>query len=181
MRRLLAYGAIAVVVASMVGCGGGGGGGGPNPPPPPPPTGEIDLAPAIAAPVAAQPKVGAPNYVTRLEGLSKKGTRPETIQELQTELDYWVNAVQTDADDSATQLGLSTVILSCASQNASHALGQDIFEDTSIVALADAAVRQQLGGTRAISSALGMVVSAGPPPMVDGVSGVTDRDRKSVV
>ncbi|MBM3956464.1 MAG: hypothetical protein FJ313_00245 [Gemmatimonadetes bacterium] len=174
MGRLLGCAVLAVVVASVVGCGGGGGGG-PIPPPPPLPGGEIDLGPAVAAPVAAQPKAGAANYITRLEGLSKKGTRPDTLEELRTELAYWVNAVQTDADDSATQLGLSTLIISCASQNASHALGQDIFEGTSIVALADAAVREQLGGTRAISSALGMVVSAGPPPVVDGVSGLTDR------
>ena len=159
IRKMLVAAVVLAVVVPLVGCGEGGG--------PPLPPGQIDLAPALAAPTTSQPTAGEPDYVTRLNNLQNRAGRPQTVPELSDELAFWVTAVETHPDDAAAQLGLTLAILACAGQNASHAVGQDVFEDTSVAALTRAAVSDELSGSRIISEALSLAVSPHPPRMVD--------------
>ena len=144
------------------GCGGGGNDGALLSPGQ---TGaQIDLTQALAVPFPANPVPGSSANVTRLSGLQDPGNLPNTVAELTAELNFWVNAAQTNPDDSAAQLGLSLLIVTCASHNALDALGGSPFGTTSVKQIVELGMSQELRPQRLMSDAMAAMTSARVPP-----------------
>jgi hypothetical protein len=123
------------------------------------------------------PAPGDPDFVARLEGFEDEATRPGTVQTLTDELAWWVGGVSTRRDNAAGQLGLAVVLLGCASQNASHAVGQDILAQETVASLVEAAVKNRANATVAVQEAMQMMASPQVPRVVDRVSGLGDMPQ----
>jgi len=163
-RLTLTFLAVCALAVWMAGCGGGGNGLSLGPDVPSATTPQINLAPALAVPLATNPAVGAAANVTRLNRLQNEANQPSTVAELRTELNFWVSAASANRNDSAAQLGLSLAIATAASQNAAYAVGESLFGTTRVMEVAALGVGPKLRPQRLMSDAMAALTSARVPP-----------------
>jgi hypothetical protein len=125
---------------------------------------QIDLTAALAVPLATNPALGSSANVARLNGLQDPAIVPSTVAELRAELRFWVRAALRNGNDSAAQLGLALAIATCASQNASHAVGESLFGTTSVQQIAELGMSRELRPQELMSDAMAAMTSARVPP-----------------
>jgi len=134
--------------------------------------GDFTLEQAMGLAMATSPSAGSQANLDALEAWEDENNIPSDADELQDQLNQWVNAVLTDPNDAAAQLGLSMVILATAGDEGATYLGYNIFEELDLQSATSMAFSDDLNPKNLIADAMTTANLRGTPRIRGGTSPV---------
>ncbi len=134
--------------------------------------GDFTLEQAMALAMATNPSAGSQANVDALAAWEDENNVPSGPEELQEQLNQWANAVLTDPNDVAAQMGLSMVILATAGKEGADDLGYNLFEELDLQTATSMAFSDDLSPENLIGDGMGTANLSGMPRIRGGTSSV---------